>query len=87
MKSLSPKLLFQHSNRELAQEHARNVLSSGTTTILTICIAELSLNPKLTTENLIGARQFIETFLNLSEIPEPPKPAAPDKSLGQPSKK
>lgn len=87
MKFLSPSVLFRSTEKDLATEHAGNVLKKNFSKVLTYALAEMATGRDVTPEELRGAKAFIGILLNLSEIPEPPKPAAPDKSLGQPAKK
>lgn len=87
MKTLSPSVLFRATEKDLATEHAGNVLTIKFSKLLTYTLAEMATGRDVSPEELRGAKMFIGILLNLSEIPKPPKPVAPDKSLGQLAKK
>jgi len=87
MLALSPITIFQQTQKELAAEHQAAVRTSALAVRLSFALAEMAGRQQVTTENLLGARMFVNIFLNLAEKPEVPKPAAPDKSLGSAIKK
>lgn len=85
--TLNPSKTFRAVHAELAVEHAAAVRTNKFHVVIDFAMAKLATNPKITSENLTGAREFVEEYLNIAERPEEPKPLAPDKPLGQPAKK
>ena len=81
--TLTPISVFQSVHKELAVEHQAAVRSNALAIRLSFALAAMAGKTSVTSENLIGARIFIDTFLNLAEKPEQPKPMVPNKDLGQ----
>lgn len=82
MLSLTPAITFLKTQPELAAEHSADVRSSKMPVILSFALAAMAGKSNVTNDNLLGARIFIDTLLNLAEKPEVPKLAAPNKDLG-----
>jgi hypothetical protein len=80
--TLTPISVFQAVHKELATEHQASVRSNAILVKLSFALAAMSGKSNVTNENLIGARIFIDTFLNMAEKPEPVKPVLPNKDLG-----
>lgn len=80
--NLSPIAHFQNANKLAAEELHRAVRTTWMAAALDSALAEMAIG-NATSEHLIGARNFIRIFLNLSEPIALPPPPLPDKSLGQ----
>lgn len=81
MQSLKPIELFQKTQKEFAAEHQADVLGSKLRLTLTFALAAMAGKTNVTNENLVGARIFIDTLLNLAEKPEVDRPPMPQKDI------
>lgn len=81
---LNPAKTFRAVHSEIAVEHAAAVRTNKFHVIHDFALSEMSTGRDITPEELRGAKIYINILLNMAEKPESPKPAAPDKSLGQP---
>lgn len=81
MLQLTPKTVFIATQKESAQEHSALVRSSRFSILLTFVLAKRAADGA-TSEQLKGAKDFIDDLLNMAEKPEPIKSLLPPKDLG-----
>lgn len=79
--TLTPASVFLATQKELASEHQAAVRSNALAIRLSFALAAMAGKSTVTSENLIGARIFIDTFLNLAEKPDAAKSMAPNKEI------
>lgn len=81
MLQLKPIDLYQKTQKDSAPEHQAQVHTSRYQVALTFALAAMAGKPNVTNENLMGARIFIDTLLNLAEKPEVDRVPLPQKDL------
>ncbi len=82
MKTLSPTIQFQTAHKAEAESLTVAVRERWMAVSLTHAIASMSIGGA-TKEELIGARKFVEIFLNLAEPVKAAPMGLPPKELGQ----
>lgn len=80
MIDLSPKKRFQEEHPETATQFRTMVVGSQFHEALTAAFTEWIWKSAPSSERIYGARDFIQTFLNIAE-PEEPLPAYPVRRL------
>ncbi len=80
MLHLSPSAHFKNSQKSASEELHKAARTSWMACALTCAMAEMAYG-KATSDQLVGARMFVETFMNMAEdVTLPPEPP-PSKEL------